>query len=148
MKRFKWLLIGLVAVGLVMIPLTGCMGVPQSGFEALQADYDALNEELTEIKEVYPPRDFSSLSELQDWLLANDVSERPLTEYAEGWYSKALDIQEDALEDGYIVSADYDYYEETDDYDVWCVTIINGDIWAWDPETDEPLQDYSLGKVK
>ncbi len=183
MKRFKWLLIGLMAVGLVMIPLTGCMGVPQSGFEALQADYealqaehatladentslkaqfqaaqadltnkqadyDALNEELTEIKEVYPPRDFSSLSELQDWLLANDVSERPLTEYAEGWYSKALDIQEDALKDGYIVSADYDYYEEEDLYDVWCVTIIAGDIWAWDPETDEPLQDDSLGKVK
>ena len=54
MKRSKWWLIGSVAVGLVMIPLTGCMGTPQS----------------------------------------------------------------------------------------------EGDIWAWDPETDEPLQDYSLGKVK
>ncbi len=190
MKRFKWLLIGLVAVGLVVIPLTGCIGVPRSGFEALQADYEALqaehatlagentglkaqfqtaqadlankqadytalnadyeavNEELTEIKEVYPPRDFSSLSELQDWLYENDVSERPLVEYAEGWYSKALEIQGDALADGYIVSADYDYYEDEDLYDIWCVTIINGDIWYWDPETDEPLQDYSLGKVK
>lgn len=183
MKRFKWLLMGLVAAGLVMIPLTGCMGIPQSEYEALQAenaalidentglkaqfqtaqadltnkqaDYDALNtdyeavsQELAEIKEIYPPRDFSSLSELQDWLLANDVSERPLVEYAEGWYSKALDIQEDAQADGYIVSVDYDYDEVEDSYWVWCATIIDGDIWFWDPETDEPLQEYSLGKVK
>ena len=103
---------------------------------------------MTEIKEVYPPRDLSSLSELQDWLLANDVSERPITEFAEGWYSKALDIQEDALEDGYIVSADSDYFEETDDYEMWNVTVSDGDVWSWDPETDEPLQDYGLGKVK
>ena len=148
MKRFKWLLIGLVAAGLVMIPLTGCMGIPQSEYEALQADYEAVNNELTEIKEVYPPRDFSSLSELQDWLLVNDVSEKPTTTSAEDWYGRALEIQEDALEDGYIVSVDYDYYEETDDYGIWCVTIINGDIWLWDPETDESFQDYSLGKVK
>ncbi len=148
MKRSKWWLIGLVAVGLVVIPLTGCMGTPQSEFDALQADYEAVNQELTEIKEVYPPRDFSSLSELQDWLYANDVSERPLTEYAEGWYGKALEIQEDALKDGYIVSADSDYFEETDDYEMWNVTVIDGDVWYWDPETDEPIQDYGLGKVK
>lgn len=113
-----------------------------------QSDYEAVKQELAEIKEVYPPRDFSSLTELEDWLAENDVSERPATEYASGWYGKALEIQEDALKDGYIVSADYDYYEETDDYTMFCVTIIDGDIWYWDPETDEPLQDYSLGKVK
>jgi len=175
MKRFKWLLIGLV-VSLAIVPLAGCVGVSKSEFEALQAEhatlvdensslkaqlqevhsdltnvqgnYDAVNEELSEIKEVYPPRDFSSLSELQGWLYANDVSELPVTEYAEGWYSKALDIQENALEDGYIVSVDYDYDEVEDSYGVWCATIIDGDIWFWDPETDEPLQDYNLGKVK
>ena len=125
MKRFKWSLIGLIAVGLVMIPLTGCIG-------ASKCEY----------------RDFSSLSELQDWLLANDVSERPPTEYAEGWYSKALDIQEDALGDGYIISVDYDYDEVEDLFRVWCVTIIDGDIWLWSPETDEPLHDDNLGKVK
>lgn len=148
MKRFKWLLIGLVAVGLVMIPLTGCMGIPQSEYEALNADYEAVSQELTEIKGVYPPKDFSSLSELRDWLMANDVSEKPITTNAEDWYGRALEIQEDALEDGYIVSVDYDYFEETDDYSIWCITIINGDIWVWDPETDESFQDYSLGKVK
>jgi len=120
----------------------------KADYDELNADYEAANQELAEIKEVYPPRDFSSLSELQDWMLANDVSERPITEAAERWYSKALEIQETALKDGYIVSADYDYDEEADLYMVYCVTIINGEIWYWDPETDEPYQDNSLGKVK
>ena len=167
MKGFNWLVVGLVVLCLAMVSLAGC--VSKSEYEALQAEYVALEEEntsleaeneslqadyeaasseLAQIKEVYPPRDFSSLSELTDWLLQNDVSERPLATAAERWYSKSLEIQEDALKDGYIISADYDYDEETDLYSVFCITIVNGDIWYWDPETDEPYQDYSLGKVK
>lgn len=167
MKRFNWLLIGLVVLCLAMVPLAGC--VAKSEYEALQADYDeleanyetlqadydeldanyvAVEAELADIQQVYPPRDFSSLQELQDWLLVNDVSERPVTTTAERWYSKALEIQEDALKDGYMVSADYDYDPETDLFYIFCVTIINGDIWYWDPETDEPYQEHYLGKVK
>jgi len=41
MKRFNWLLIGLLILTLVMILLVGC-GVPQSDYEALQSDYEAL----------------------------------------------------------------------------------------------------------
>ena len=161
MKRFNWLLIGSVVLCLALVLLVGC-GVSKSKYEALQseyeasqADYDELNanyvakkNELAEIKEVYPPRDFSSLSELQEWLLKNDVSERAPITIAENWYSKALEIQEDALKDGYIISADIDYDSETELFYVACVTIINGDIWAWDPETDEPIQYYGFGKVK
>jgi outer membrane murein-binding lipoprotein Lpp len=167
MKRFNWVLIGVIISVLAIVLLAGC--VSQSEYDALQADYDALkadnealqadydalnvdyqaaSNELAQINEVYPPRDFSSLSELQDWLLQNDVTERPITTTAERWYSVALEIQEDALRDGYIVSADYDYDAATDSYMVYCVTIIDGDIWYWDPETDEPYVDYSLGKVK
>jgi outer membrane murein-binding lipoprotein Lpp len=161
MKRSKWLLIGSVVVCLALVLLAGC-GVSMSEHEALQAeyatlqsdltdlqaDYEAASEELAEIKEVYPPRDFSSLSELQDWLLANDVSERPAATIAETLYSKALEIQEDALEDGYIVSAEVYYDETTELFYIDCTTIINGDLWWWDPETDEPIQWYALGKVK
>lgn len=107
--------------------------------DKLNADYEAANAELAGIKEVYPPRDFSSLSELQDWLLANDVSERPVATTAENKYSKALEIQEDALKDGYIVSVDLDYEPQTELYYIACATIIDGDIWAWNPETDEPV---------
>ncbi len=161
MERHKVLiLIGVVVLLLLLVTLPSCVSKPayealsdqvatlqqeKADLEAknakLQADLDALNK-------VYPPRDFSSLEELQNWLLANDVSDRPETTSAERWYSKALEMQEDALEDGYIVSADYDYDEKADLVSVFCVTIINGDIWYWDPETDEPFQDYTLGKVK
>lgn len=120
----------------------------EANYDELNADCEGVKKELAEIKEVYPPRDFSSLTELRDWLLTNDVSEKPISTYAEDWYGKALEIQEDALKDGYIVSADYDYDEKEDLYFIFCVTIINGDVWYWDPETDELSQDYSLGKVK
>ena len=167
MKRFNSLLIGLVVLCLAMVSLAGC--VSKSEYETLQADYDeleanyetlqadydeldanyvAVEAELADIQQVYPPRDFSSLQELQDWLLANDVSERPVITTAERWYSKALEIQEDALKDGYMVSAEVFYDENTELFYVTCTTIINGDLWFWDPETDEPIQWYILGKVK
>lgn len=155
MKRFNWLLIGLMVLCLAMVPLAGC-GVPKSEYEALQTEYDklsadydglkanheAVNKELAEIKEVYPPRHFSPFKELQDWLLANDVSDRPPAEYAEGSYGKALDIQADALKDGYIVSASIDFYYETEEFVIWCVAVADGNVWIWDPETDE-LVDFS-----
>ncbi len=121
MKRFNWLLIGLVVLSLVLLPLAGC--VPKSEY-----------------------RDFTSLSELQDWLLENVVSEKPSTKYAEDWYGRALEVQEDALKAGYIVSADYDAMEEG--VVVWCTTVINGKVFYWDPETDEVFEEYYLGTVK
>ena len=169
MKRSNWLLIGLLVLCLAIIPLAGC-GVPQSEYEALQgenatlveentslkaelvgvqsdlakaqADYEAASNELAEIKEVYPPRDFSSLSELQDWLLENDVSERPAAQFVEGAYLKALEIQEDALKDGYIVSAWIDYYPDTEEFYINCTAVADGNVWMWNPETDE-LLDFS-----
>jgi hypothetical protein len=123
MKRFRWLLVILVAVCLIAVTLAGCGSKCQ-------------------------PRDFASYEELLGWLQANDVSEQPVSDYASEWYSKALQIQEDAMKDGYIVSAAYRYDESDGTYSVYCITIIDGDIWYWDPETDQPYADYSLGKVK
>ncbi len=178
MKLFKRSLMGLVILSLVMVVLVGC-GVPQADYDelnteyttlqadydeldteymALQADYDELNTEyeavqnaLAEVEAVYPPKDFSSLSELQNWLLTNDVSERPLATIAENLYSKALEMQEDALKDGYIVSAWIDYYPDTEEFYINCTAVVDGNVWIWNPETDEPL-DFSgisgLLKVK
>ncbi len=120
----------------------------QADYDELNADYDEVSQELADIQEVYPPRDFSSAQELRDWLLANDISEKPITTTSEDWYGRALEVQADALNDGFIISVDYDYYMEEDFYGVWCVTIINGEIWFWDPETDEPYPDPGLGRVK
>ena len=93
-------------------------------------------------------RDFSSMSELRDWLLDNDVSEKPATTYAEDWYGRALEVQEDAFADGYIISVDYDMLEDGESVLVWCTTVINGRVFYWDPETDDVFEDYTLGTVE
>ena len=120
----------------------------QADYDELNANYVTTKNELAEIKEVYPPKDFSSLSELNDWLLKNDVSEKPDTTYAEDWYGRALEIQEDAVRDGYIVSADYDYDPVEEMFSVWCVAIINGRVFYWDPETDTVFEEVLMGTVK
>ena len=52
------------------------------------------------------------------------------------------------MKDGYIISADYDYDEVEDLYVVWCVAVITGRIFCWDPETDEVFEEFGLGTVK
>ena len=116
--------------------------------QALQANYDTVNSELADIKKVYPPRDFNSRTELENWLAQNTVSEEPDVDNAEDWIGKALDIQEDALLDGYIINLDYDYDSTDDTYYVFCTTVIDGFIWYWDPETDDVYQDTDLVAVK
>ncbi len=147
MRLSRWLLLGSLILSLVVVLLAGC-GIPQSEYDELNANYEAAQNELAEIKEVYPPKDFPSLAALNDWLLENDVSEKPDTTYAEDWYGRALEVQEDALKDGYVVSADVDYNEDDDVYFVFCVTIINGKVFYWDPETDEVFEYDVLGTVK
>ena len=127
-------------VSLATLILSGC-GVSQ-------AEYDELEAELDDLKEVCPPQDFSSLAELEDWLRENDVSEEPITEYADEWYRKALKIQEDAIEDGYIISADYDLWEDGETASVWCVAIVRGRVFFWDPETDFVTEETFFGTVK
>ena len=122
MKRLSWLLVCLAVLCLTTATLPGCANCQF--------------------------RDFYTYDEFKQWLQANDVSEQPVCDYASEWYSKALQIQEDALKEGYVISANYYYDSNTDTYIIYCVAIIDGDIWCWDPETDQPYADYSLGKVK
>ena len=120
----------------------------QQEIRTLQGDYETVSTELAAIKEVYPPRDFSSLKELQDWLVENDVSESPEATYAETLYGKGLEIQEDAINDGYLISVNLEYDETADVFYVTCVAIIDGDIWWWDVEADEPIYYEYFQKVK
>ena len=109
---------------------------------SLQSDLSEVQSKLTEINKVYPPRHFSSMNELHDWLVSNDVSDRSGSTTAEDVYAKALDIQEDALQDGYIVSAWIDYYAEEEMFYVLCTAVAGGNVYMWDPENDE-LTDLS-----
>ena len=114
----------------------------KSDLDAAQGQKQGDSAELAEIKKIYPPREFSSKKELRDWIFENDVSDRPDTLYASDWYSYALDVQDDALEDGYIVSAWIDWYPDDDDFYVLCSAVVKGNVYMWDPETDE-LIDFS-----
>lgn len=106
-------------------------------YDTLCSDYETVAAELAGIEGIYPPKEFSSFNELEDWLLANDVSGKPITTTYWAWYQRALEVQIDALADGYIVSVDFDWYDEQGRYGVWCTAVINDEIWFWDPETDD-----------
>jgi hypothetical protein len=169
MARYGWLisLAGLVVVLVLLIVSRGNLSSLEEDLDAaeqqntslssqlaqaqtdksqLQSDLDAANAELASINAVFPPSNFSSSSELENWLLSNGSSLQPPTTNPEGWYSRALQVQADALADGFIISVDYDYYGENEFY-VWNIAIINGAIWYWDPESDEAFQDNLLGSV-
>ena len=109
-----------------------------SSMEKGKAELEAAKGELTGIKKFYPPRDFSSANELRDWLKTNAVSESPPATTAENLYAQALKIQEDALKEGYIISVDVDSGERADEWYIACVATINGVLWAWGPDSDEP----------
>jgi hypothetical protein len=108
-----------------------------SNLENNQTELDSAKEKLASIEKVYPPRQFSSSKELKEWLSINDKSEKPFRVGAEGLYSLALELQEDALNDGYIISVDVDPAERVNQWYITCVTCINGELWAWSPESDE-----------
>jgi len=161
MKFLRWFVIIAGVLGMTAVTVAGC-GIPKAEHDALQSEYDAIKaeldgiqaqydeavQELDSIKAVYPAGDFPSLAQLTRWLSENDISEGPESKYAEDWYLKALEIQAEALRDGYIVSVDYDTAEDGESISVWCTTIINGRVFFWDPETDEIFEESLLGTVK
>ena len=109
----------------------------------LQEQHDAATAALAAVNDVFPPRQFATLQELTAWLTGNSVSERLPSIYAEDWYQAGLDLQLDALGDGYLVSVDYDVFDDGS-YSIWCTTVIGGTIYYWDPETDDYYEETGL----
>ena len=124
--------------------LTSNLEKNQNDLVLTQDELKDTKEKLATIENVYPPREFSSATELKEWLRTNNISERSTSPNAESLYAKALELQEDALNNGYIISVDVDTSETMDVYYISCVTCINGYLWAWDPENDEPVEFSSL----
>ncbi|MEE8194667.1 MAG: hypothetical protein V3T73_04120 [Dehalococcoidales bacterium] len=107
----------------------------QGDLNQLQDDYDDVSQELSGLKDAPPARYFSSVSELERWLLTNPISNEP---WANNWpemYDKALRLQQAAADDGYIISVQYHYCEEAGDLEyIACTAYINGFLWIWLPE--------------
>jgi hypothetical protein len=120
----------------------------QTNYDKAVTEKDSAVQDLGEMEAVFPPREFESVTELRNWLLDNDISERPDTETASLWYAVAVELQKAALNDGYIISVDYDSNEARDTWWVWCTTVINGNIWYWDPEEDDVYEEEDLGPVE
>ena len=143
MKNSAWWraanLLGLVVLLVLLI-------LSRNQYGNLQADYEAISQQMTDIQAVFPPGEFASFAELQAWLDANPISENPTTTYA-AWYANALQLQQDALMDGYIISVDFDYDSLEDLIYINCQTVIDGWIWYWDPETDNIIQYEYFGPV-
>jgi len=131
----------------------------QAEKESLQADYNqlntrnaAVNRELTEIKEshdsvcqelsalqaVYPPKHFSTLQELKSWVSSNAISDTPIHDnllVTYKAYVRALEIQEAALRDGYIISV-VSIKEETFTR-IGCMAKLDNGIYYWVPDKDD-----------
>lgn len=138
MKKYYAVL--LVALILVSTLAAGC-GVSK-------AEYDDVKAELETVKKVYPLREFASLNDLKAWLAVNEVSKEKAATTGPELYARALKIQEAAMLDGYMISADYDYLKATNSYLVYCVAVIGGRVYYWNPETDEVTEDTTIGTVK
>jgi hypothetical protein len=149
MKPYGWLLLvsGLAAVLVLLFVSRAEYSSLEADLAALQTMHDSTKAELADIKQLYPPRDFSSEQELREWLAANDVSEQPAATTVEEMYAKGLAIQEAAARDGYIISVDFEVPYEFF-YFVYCVAIIDGDIWLWEVETDDLFKAQNWDKVK
>ena len=142
-------LFGVALLLLASLVVSGCStGVSQEAYDAVVTERDTAQAALAELQETCPPGNFESLTELETWLASNTISKESTTTYAEAWFRKALRLQEDALEDGYIISADYDVDQDTGFIAVWCTTIISGTLFFWDPESDEVFEEFGFGTLQ
>ena len=156
MKPYGWLfLVAGLATVLVLLfvsraeynDLEADLASLQDDLAALQTVHDSTQAELADIKQLYPPRDFSSEQELREWLANNDVSEQAEATTVEEMYAKGLAVQEAAAKDGYLISVDFEVPYEFF-YFVYCVAIIDGEIWLWEVETDELFKAQNWDRVK
>lgn len=147
MKGF-WVLTGIVALSLVSVILsTGC--VAKSEYEALQAqyatlqteyatlqtEYNTVSEELSDLKKIYPPRDFASVTELEEWVSKHI---QPPTVDLDGSFRAALKVQEAGIQDGYLISVMFD--EDDTNLNsyllsgwIFNATLVNGYLVYWNP---------------
>jgi len=107
------------------------LAAAQGQVASLQDDYENVSAELAEIKQVYPPGDFKSLTELEAWV-ANHV--QPSAMYLDGDFRSALKIQSQGLDDGYLISVVFDE-DDTDPTGGWiyCGALVNGGLYVWFP---------------
>ena len=116
--------------------------------ETVKADLIEAQTTVQDLRAVHPPKRFKDRSEIETWLRNDDISERAITVSAEGLLSKALEQQARALEDGYIVNADYYGPFEGSVYYIWVSAVTeNLDYFSWNPETNEVIFSTNINQL-
>lgn len=103
----------------------------QQDLGTTQAELSKAQSDLQGLREVCPPGDFATVSELEDWVKAHI---QPATTYADEAFRAALRVQSAALGDGYLVSVDIDYDEAADKYVLSCNAVVADCFYTWFPE--------------
>ena len=110
----------------------------QADLASTQAKLDSTKQELSEVKAVYPLKNFPDLHALEEWLAGQPDFARASDDII--WYQHALELQESAARDGYLVSATI-YIGEISSgkfYMVYCLAVVgDGDLYVWDPDTKD-----------
>lgn len=90
------------------------------------------------LKSIYPPKRFKDRAAIQFWLNNDDISQRPEPTTAESLFSMALEQQARALEDGYIISADFSDPDQNFIFFIWMSAVTeSSDYFMWDVQTNE-----------
>lgn len=127
MKKLR-VTIGVLVGLLLIIPLSlsGCGGVDQAAYDEVVAELEA-------IQQVYPLTGFDTLSEFKDWI-SDHV--QPETTWVEDAFLAAYKVQQEAMEDGYLMGLDLDY--NTDDtITVTLTTFVGNELYWWFVEDAE-----------
>ena len=115
-------------------------------YEDLKKDSASMQQELDEIKKVYPLRGFSSVTELADWAVKH---KQPYTEYMDDTFRSALKVQDAGLAEGYLISVMYDEDDTDPDFGwIWCGAMVNGHLYIWAPDEAEVYDWYASTFVR
>jgi hypothetical protein len=82
------------------------------------------------------PRLFANIAELDTWIDAQPVPSRESSDAVQ-WFDRALRLQRQALEDGYLINVELDS-EDDEVYSVYCTaTLADGSYYWWEPDALE-----------
>ena len=113
----------------------------QNELDTMVNEKDALQNELDMIRAVYPPRDFSSVTELEKWALRNRM---PSDINFESLFRAAFEVQQLGIQDGYLISVIYDENDkEPGSGWVFCGALANGRFYIWEPGIGEVYDWYA-----
>ena len=102
----------------------------------VRSELSGVSAELEIMQGKYPPRRFSSRLELESWLggQPNPSSSSDVIQL----FRHALDLQQAAADDGFLISADYMGPFDDETYYVWCSAVLaDGSYYWWNPDTDD-----------